>query len=128
MVVSEGIVCHEFLQFAGIVVGDFGGGGLLLFPSELVERNGIGRDVILFAVAEHSRKEPLQGTGVLPSGAVTAVKTIEVAVHLPPLHPIQEIRRVDAALSHYHRIELEGGYTFFPASSCLAGSADLSGW
>ena len=127
MVVSECIVFHEFLQFAGIVVGDFGGGGLLLFPSELVERDGISRDVILLAVAEHSRKEPLQGTGVLPSGAVAAMDAREVAVHLPPLHLVQEVFRIDAALTYDEFVELDGLYAFFPASSCLAGSADLSG-
>lgn len=106
----------------------FGGVGLVFLPAELVEVLRTAGYVVFLAVAEHAGQEPLQGAGVFPSGAVAAVDAGKVAVHFPPAHAVQEVIGCDSALSDYDLIELEGGYAFFPASSVLAWSADLSGW
>ena len=120
-------VIHHLLQVLFVLLGDVGCCRLLFLPCELVEvLRRLGRGVLL-AVVEHARQEPLQGAGVLPRRMVAAMEPGKVAVHLPPLHAVQEVIGCDSALSDYDLIELEGGYAFFAASSLGFWSADLSG-
>ena len=70
--------------------------------------------------AEHVGEVRYGPSGRFPLGVVAATDSGKVAIDFPPLHPMQEVLRVDSAFSNYDLIEVEGGYPFFAASSCFS--------
>ena len=70
--------------------------------------------------AEHVGEVRYGPSGRFPLGAVAATDSGKVAIDFPPLHPMQEVLRVDSAFAYDDFVESEGGYAFFPASSCFS--------
>ena len=106
---------HFSLQGCYLVVCD---GGLILFvflPRELDDILRLEGRFSLFA--EHVGEVRYGPSCRFPLGVVAATDSGKVAIDFPPLHPMQEVLRVDSAFSNYDLIEVEGGYPFFAASS-----------
>ena len=104
---------HFGLQICLLLVGDFS--RLVFLPRELDNILRLEWRSALFA--EHVGKVRYGPSGRFPLCVVAATDAGEVAIDLPPLHPMQEVLRVYSAFSNYDLIEVEGGYPFFAASS-----------
>ena len=94
---------HHLLKvfFVLFPVLGFGGVGLILLPSELVQVLRGLRGGVLLAVIEHARQEPLQHPCRLIGRMVSAVQAGEVTIDLPPLHLVQEVFGAYSALANY---------------------------
>ena len=117
----------ELLQFGGFLLADARLPVFVLLPSELVELLRRVWGAAFFAVGEHAGEPPLQGARVFPQRMVAAAQSGEIAVDFPPLHTVEKIVGLCAALAHDYFVEFEGGQAFFGSSGMSSFFVALSG-
>ena len=69
--------------------------------------------------SEHLADQPCEPSGGLPLWPCPFPHAVDEALHLPPLHAVEEVGGVYAALADEDLVQVKGGYAFFGSPSAF---------